>query len=164
MRSQGYVQTDAPIFTPSACEGTTTLFAVEYVDGSTVYLTQSGQLYLEATAAALGRVYCFGPAFRAERSKTRRHLTEFWMLEPEAAFATLEDMMALAEGLITHIVRSVLQRRSRELEVLQRDRSTLERIEPPSRGSPMTRRSNGCTVPATRPPGARISAAMRKRF
>jgi asparaginyl-tRNA synthetase len=131
MRSQGYVQTDAPIFTPSACEGTTTLFAVEYVDGSTVYLTQSGQLYLEATAAALGRVYCFGPAFRAERSKTRRHLTEFWMLEPEAAFATLEDMMALAEGLITHIVRSVLQRRSRELEVLQRDRSTLERIEPP---------------------------------
>lgn len=131
LRSRGYVQTDAPIFTPSACEGTTTLFEVEYVDGSKVYLTQSGQLYLEATAAALGRVYCFGPVFRAERSKTRRHLTEFWMLEPEAAFATLDDMMELAEGLITHVVHSVLTRRARELAILRRDCTALERVRPP---------------------------------
>ncbi len=107
MDGQGYTLTDTPIFTPAACEGTTTLFEVQYVDEEKAYLTQSGQLYLEATAAALGKVYCFGPTFRAEKSKTRRHLTEFWMLEPEAAYAHLEDMMVLAEGLVSHIVQSV---------------------------------------------------------
>src|ERR1700726_3437107 len=93
-------------FAPAACEGTTTLFEVQYVDDQKAYLTQSGQLYSEALAAALGKVYCFGPTFRAEKSKTRRHLTEFWMLEPEASYAHLEDMMALGEGLVSHIVQS----------------------------------------------------------
>ncbi len=108
MDSQGYTLTDPPIFTPAACEGTTTLFEVDYVDDSKAYLTQSGQLYLEATAVALGKVYSFGPTFRAEKSKTRRHLTEFWMLEPEAAYAHVEDMMLLAEGLVSHVVQSVV--------------------------------------------------------
>ena len=98
MDGQGYTLTDAPIFTPAACEGTTTLFEVDYIDDQKAYLTQSGQLYVEATAAALGKVYCFGPTFRAEKSKTRRHLTEFWMLEPEAAYAHLDDMMELGEA------------------------------------------------------------------
>ena len=101
MDGEGYTLTDAPIFTPAACEGTTTLFEVDYIDDQKAYLTQSGQLYVEATAAALGKVYCFGPTFRAEKSKTRRHLTEFWMLEPEAAYAHLDDMMALGEGLVS---------------------------------------------------------------
>jgi asparaginyl-tRNA synthetase len=131
MDSQGYVLTDTPIFTPAACEGTTTLFEVQYVDEEKAYLTQSGQLYLEATAAALGKVYCFGPTFRAEKSKTRRHLTEFWMLEPEAAYAHLEDMMVLAEGLVSHIVQSVVANRRRELETLKRDVSKLETVRPP---------------------------------
>ncbi len=131
MDNQGYTLTDAPIFTPAACEGTTTLFEVQYVDEEKAYLTQSGQLYLEAMAAALGKVYCFGPTFRAEKSKTRRHLTEFWMLEPEAAFAHLEDMMALAEGLVSHVVQSVLRNRARELETLERDVSKLEPVKPP---------------------------------
>jgi asparaginyl-tRNA synthetase len=131
MDSQGYTLTDAPIFTPAACEGTTTLFEVQYVDEEKAYLTQSGQLYLEALAAALGKVYCFGPTFRAEKSKTRRHLTEFWMLEPEAAYAHLEDMMALGEGLVSHIVQSVLRNRGRELEMLKRDTSKLESVVPP---------------------------------
>src|SRR5690606_39016183 len=98
--SRGFVLADAPIFTPSACEGTTTLFPVTYFDEQTAYLTQSGQLYNEANAMALGRVYAFGPTFRAEKSKTRRHLTEFWMVEPEVAWATLDDAMVLAEGLV----------------------------------------------------------------
>src|SRR5580698_6194823 len=106
MDSQGYTLTDTPIFTPAACEGTTTLFEVQYIDEEKAYLTQSGQLYVEATAMALGKVYTFGPTFRAEKSKTRRHLTEFWMLEPEAAYAHLEDMMALGEGLVSHVVQS----------------------------------------------------------
>src|ERR1700756_5106339 len=131
MDSQGYTLTDAPIFTPAACEGTTTLFEVNYIDDQKAYLTQSGQLYVEATAAALGKVYCFGPTFRAEKSKTRRHLTEFWMLEPEAAFAHLEDMMALGEGLVSHIVQSVLRNRVREIETLKRDASKLEPVKPP---------------------------------
>src|SRR5580692_6441110 len=100
MDSQGYTLTDAPMFTPAACEGTSTLFEVNYIDDQKAYLTQSGQLYIEATAMALGKVYTFGPTFRAEKSKTRRHLTEFWMLEPEAAYAELSDMMNLAEGLV----------------------------------------------------------------
>lgn len=131
MDSQGYTLTDAPIFTPAACEGTTTLFGVEYFDEGTAYLTQSGQLYVEATAMALGKVYCFGPTFRAEKSKTRRHLTEFWMLEPEAAFARLDDMMALGEGLVSHVVQSVLKNRARELETLKRDVKKLEPVKPP---------------------------------
>jgi asparaginyl-tRNA synthetase len=131
MDGQGYILTDSPIFTPAACEGTTTLFEVQYIDDQKAYLTQSGQLYLEAAAAALGKVYCFGPTFRAEKSKTRRHLTEFWMLEPEAAYAHLEDMMVLAEGLLSHIVQSALKNRARELETLKRDTAKLAGIKPP---------------------------------
>ena len=131
MDSQDYTLTDAPIFTPAACEGTTTLFEVDYIDDQKAYLTQSGQLYVEATAAALGKVYCFGPTFRAEKSKTRRHLTEFWMLEPEAAYAHLEDMVVLGEGLVSAMVQSVVKNRARELEMLKRDVSKLENIKPP---------------------------------
>jgi asparaginyl-tRNA synthetase len=131
MDTQGYTLTDAPIFTPAACEGTTTLFEVNYIDDQKAYLTQSGQLYVEATAAALGKVYCFGPTFRAEKSKTRRHLTEFWMLEPEAANAHLEDMMELGEGLVSAIVQSVVKNRKRELETIERDIAKLEKIAPP---------------------------------
>jgi asparaginyl-tRNA synthetase len=131
MDSQGYTLTDAPIFTPAACEGTTTLFEVNYIDDQKAYLTQSGQLYVEATAAALGKVYTFGPTFRAEKSKTRRHLTEFWMLEPEASYAHLEDMIQLGQGLVSAIVQSVVKNRARELAALQRDISKLEKIEPP---------------------------------
>src|SRR5580658_4541911 len=131
MDSQGYTLTDAPVFTPAACEGTSTLFEVNYIDDQKAYLTQSGQLYVEATAAALGKVYTFGPTFRAEKSKTRRHLTEFWMLEPEAAFAHLEDMIRLGEGLVSAVVQSVVKNKARELETLQRDVSKLAKIEPP---------------------------------
>lgn len=127
---QGFTLVDTPIFTPNACEGTTTLFETEYFDQK-AYLTQSGQLYNEATAAAFGKVYCFGPTFRAEKSKTRRHLMEFWMIEPEVAYATLEDTMDLAEGLISFIVERVLTRRRAELETLERDVSRLERIARP---------------------------------
>jgi len=131
MDSQGYTLTDAPMFTPSACEGTSTLFEVNYIDDEKAYLTQSGQLYIEATAMALGKVYTFGPTFRAEKSKTRRHLTEFWMLEPEAAYADLADMMNLGEGLVSAIVQSVVKNKSRELETLKRDVTKLENIKPP---------------------------------
>jgi len=131
MDDQGYILTDAPIFTPAACEGTTTLFEVNYIDDQKAYLTQSGQLYVEATAAALGKVYTFGPTFRAEKSKTRRHLTEFWMLEPEAAYAHLDDMMALGEGLVAAIVQSVVKNRRRELETLGREVPKLEKIATP---------------------------------
>ena len=129
--AQGFVLADTPIFTPSACEGTTTLFPVQYFDDATAYLTQSGQLYNEANAMALGRVYCFGPTFRAEKSKTRRHLTEFWMVEPEVAYANLEDIIALAEGLVTTVIARVLDARARELKALERDTSTLETITKP---------------------------------
>jgi asparaginyl-tRNA synthetase len=131
MDGLGYTLTDAPIFTPAACEGTTTLFEVNYIDDQKAYLTQSGQLYAEATAAALGKVYTFGPTFRAEKSKTRRHLTEFWMLEPEAAYAHLEDMIELGEGLVSAIVESVVKNRARELAALERDAAKLEKIAPP---------------------------------
>jgi len=131
MDSQGYTLTDAPMFTPSACEGTSTLFEVNYIDDEKAYLTQSGQLYIEATAMALGKVYTFGPTFRAEKSKTRRHLTEFWMLEPEAAYATLDDMMALAEGLVSAVVQSVLQNKKAELETLKRDTAKLQNVKAP---------------------------------
>jgi asparaginyl-tRNA synthetase len=131
MDSQGYTLTDAPIFTPAACEGTSTLFEVNYIDDQKAYLTQSGQLYIEATAMALGKVYTFGPTFRAEKSKTRRHLTEFWMLEPEAVYVELDEAMALGEGLVSAIVQSVLKNKSRELETLKRDTKKLENVKPP---------------------------------
>ena len=129
--SRGFILADTPIFTPSACEGTTTLFPVQYFEETTAYLTQSGQLYNEANAMALGRVYCFGPTFRAEKSKTRRHLTEFWMVEPEVAYASLDDIMALAEGLVVEVVSRVLDKRRRELTVLERDTTRLESVKSP---------------------------------
>ena len=127
---RGFILMDTPIFTPNACEGTTTLFETDYF-GEKAYLTQSGQLYNEATAAAFGKVYCFGPTFRAEKSKTRRHLMEFWMIEPEVAYAELADMMTLAEEFLSYIVGRVLEHRKEELKVLDRDVKKLEAIVPP---------------------------------
>jgi asparaginyl-tRNA synthetase len=128
---QGFILADTPIFTPAACEGTTTLFPVEYFENEKAYLTQSGQLYNEANAMALGKVYAFGPTFRAEKSKTRRHLTEFWMVEPEMAYADLNDVITLAEGLITSVVGRVLDRRQKELKTLERNTSKLEAVKAP---------------------------------
>jgi asparaginyl-tRNA synthetase len=127
---RGFTLTDPPIITPAACEGTSTLFPVDYFDEQ-AFLTQSGQLYVEATAMALGKVYSFGPTFRAEKSKTRRHLTEFWMVEPEVAYAQLDDVMELAEGLITFIVKRCLEKRRADLQTIGRDISKLEKIEAP---------------------------------
>lgn len=129
--NRGFTLLDAPIFTPNACEGTSTLFEVNYFDDAKAYLTQSGQLYGEAGAMALGKVYVFGPVFRAEKSKTRRHLTEFWMVEPEVAFATLDEVMDLAEGLIATIVADVLADKRADLAELERDVTKLERIKAP---------------------------------
>jgi len=129
--NNGFVLVDTPIFTPAACEGTTTLFAVDYFDYEKVYLTQSGQLYNEANALAFGKVYCFGPTFRAEKSKTRRHLTEFWMVEPEMAWATLEDVKREAEALIVYTVGRVLEACRDDLAALERDVSKLEAIQSP---------------------------------
>lgn len=129
--NQDFTLCDTPIFTSAAVEGTTTLFEVDYFGDTKAYLTQSGQLYNEATAAAFGKVYTFGPTFRAEKSKTRRHLTEFWMVEPEVAYAKLEDMMVLAENLISSIAARVLTDRQEELKVLERDTSKLESITAP---------------------------------
>ncbi len=131
LNSRGFILADTPIFTPAACEGTTTLFPAQYFEDQTAYLTQSGQLYNEANAMALGRVYCFGPTFRAEKSKTRRHLTEFWMVEPEMAYADLDDVMALAEDLVVSVVGRVLETRRRELNVLERDTAKLEAVQKP---------------------------------
>jgi asparaginyl-tRNA synthetase len=128
---EGFTLIDAPIFTPAACEGTTTLFETQYFDEGKAYLTQSGQLYSEAAAIAFGKVYCFGPTFRAEKSKTRRHLTEFWMIEPEVAYAELNDIMELAERFISFIVQRVLENKQTELKTLERDVSKLENIKPP---------------------------------
>ena len=128
---QGFTLVDTPIFTPAACEGTTTLFGVPYFDEGTAYLTQSGQLYNEANAAAHGRVYCFGPTFRAEKSKTRRHLTEFWMLEPEMAFAHLADAFEVAQNMICFAIGRVLATRKPELERLGRDLARLEKVKAP---------------------------------
>ena len=129
--SRGFILCDTPIFTPAACEGTTTLFPVQYFEDTTAYLTQSGQLYNEANAMALGRVYCFGPTFRAEKSKTRRHLTEFWMVEPEMAYADLNDVIVLAEGLVVEVVGRVLDKRRQELKILERDTTKLETVKTP---------------------------------
>ena len=128
--NRGFTLVDTPIFTPAACEGTTTLFEVGYFDDK-AYLTQSGQLYNEAAAMAVGKTYCFGPTFRAEKSKTRRHLTEFWMVEPEVAFAHLDDVCALGEELVSFIVEKVLEHRRGELKTLERDVSKLESCKPP---------------------------------
>jgi asparaginyl-tRNA synthetase len=128
--SNGFTLVDAPIFTPNACEGTSTLFETEY-HGEPAYLTQSGQLYMEAAAAALGKVYCFGPTFRAEKSKTRRHLAEFWMVEPEVAYLDLAGDMELAEDFLVSVVARVLDRRRKELEILERDVKPLERVQKP---------------------------------
>lgn len=127
---QGFTLVDAPILTPAACEGTTTLFETEYF-GEKAYLTQSGQLYNEATIAAFGKTYCFGPTFRAEKSKTRRHLIEFWMVEPEMAYADLDDCMRVEEQLVAHVVQTVLSDCATELRTLGRDTAALEQIVPP---------------------------------
>src|SRR6266849_11007532 len=127
---RGFFLVDTPIFTPNACEGTTTLFETDYF-GQKAYLTQSGQLYNEATAAAFGKVYCFGPTFRAEKSKTRRHLTEFWMIEPEVAYADLEEIMALAEDLVVEVLARVLARCREPLQTLERDVAPLEAVQHP---------------------------------
>jgi asparaginyl-tRNA synthetase len=128
---RGFTLFDAPILTPAACEGTSTLFETDYFDLGKAYLTQSGQLYAEAGALALGKVYTFGPTFRAEKSKTRRHLTEFWMVEPEMAFANLNDDMDLAEEFLEYIVQSVLKDRAEELKILERDTALLEKVVRP---------------------------------
>ncbi|MEN6479015.1 MAG: asparagine--tRNA ligase [Anaerolineales bacterium] len=128
--SHGFILMDTPILTPAACEGTTTLFETEYF-GEKAYLSQSGQLYNEATAAAFGRVYCFGPAFRAEKSKTRRHLIEFWMVEPEMAYADLDECMRVEEELVSYVVGRALEERAEELKVLERDTTRLEAVQPP---------------------------------
>ncbi len=127
---RGYVLIDSPILTPAACEGTTTLFELEYFEQK-AYLAQSGQLYNEAACMSVGRTYCFGPTFRAEKSKTRRHLMEFWMVEPEVAFADLDEIMELAEQYVAYIVQSVLERRAEELKVLERDTEPLSRVQAP---------------------------------
>ena len=128
---RGFVLVDTPILTPTSCEGTTSLFETDYLDRGKAYLSQSGQLYLEAAAMALGRVYCFGPTFRAEKSKTRRHLTEFWMVEAEAAFYTLEDVMQLAEDLVRYVVLQVLARAEAQLRTLERDPAPLAAVAGP---------------------------------
>jgi asparaginyl-tRNA synthetase len=127
---RGFTLTDAPIFTPSACEGTSTLFETKYFDEK-AYLSQSGQLYMEATAAALGKVYCFGPTFRAEKSKTKRHLIEFWMVEPEVAFNDLYDNMELAEQFVEYVVQRTLKNRAEELKVLERNTEMLSKVIAP---------------------------------
>ena len=129
--SHGFTLVDTPIFTPAACEGTSTLFEVDYFEDEKVFLTQSGQLYNEANAMAFGKVYCFGPTFRAEKSKTRRHLTEFWMVEPEMAYASLADVKRVGEELVTFVVGRVLENRQAELAVLERDVKKLEAIKAP---------------------------------
>jgi asparaginyl-tRNA synthetase len=130
LNKEGFIEFDSPILTPSACEGTTTLFEIDYF-GDKMYLSQSGQLYVEAGALAFNKVYCFGPTFRAEKSKTRRHLMEFWMVEPEMAFATLEDIIYLAQNMISYVISKVLEDNLYELLILERDISKLENIRPP---------------------------------
>ena len=147
---RGFRLMDTPILTPSACEGTTTLFETEYFDQK-AYLTQSGQLYNEATAMAFGKVYCFGPTFRAEKSKTRRHLIEFWMVEPEVAFAGLNDVIELGEDLVLFVLERVLTRRGHELETLERDPRPLESIQ-----KPFPRLTYDQAVPMLREKGSKI--------
>src|SRR6059036_1495318 len=129
--TRGFILADTPIFTPAACEGTTTLFPAQYFEEQTAYLTQSGQLYNEANAMALGKVYCFGPTFRAEKSKTRRHLTEFWMVEPEMAFLEFEGLCDLAEEFVTYLIARTLDRSAEDLKRLERDTTRLEAVQRP---------------------------------
>ena len=133
LNNNGYYRFDSPILTPNACEGTTTLFEVEYFDEGKAYLSQSGQLYLEAGIMSLGRVYDFGPVFRAEKSKTRKHLTEFWMMDAEAAYVDHEENMRIQEGLIRHVIRTVIAKNQKELEVLERDLDQLRKADAPFR-------------------------------
>jgi asparaginyl-tRNA synthetase len=130
--TNGFIRTDPPILTPNACEGTSELFEMDYFDEGKAYLTQSGQLYIEATAMALGRVYSFGPTFRAEKSKTRRHLTEFWMIEPEVTYMDLDGLMSLAESFLTHIVTRVLELHTNDLKTIGKDVTKLEAVIAPS--------------------------------
>jgi asparaginyl-tRNA synthetase len=149
--NHGFTLVDTPIFTPAACEGTSTLFEVNYFEDEKAYLTQSGQLYNEADAMAFGKVYCFGPTFRAEKSKTRRHLTEFWMVEPEMAYASLEDVKRVGEELVVHVVGRVLENRRAELADLERDTSKLESV-----ASPFPRMSYDDAVVALQKKGSEI--------
>src|SRR5665213_428990 len=175
--TNGFIRTDPPILTPNACEGTSELFEMDYFDNDKAYLTQSGQLYIEATALALGKVYSFGPTFRAEKSKTRRHLTEFWMIEPEVAYAGLDDIMDLAEAFITHIVTRVLESHRADLKVIGRDVTKLEAIVAPAKDSvilseaknpcispeaPQTSTADEAPIPA--PTGAEGASAARSAF
>ncbi len=147
--THGFVRTDPPILTPNACEGTSELFEMDYFGQEKAYLTQSGQLYIEATALALGKVYSFGPTFRAEKSKTRRHLTEFWMVEPELAFATLDDIMDLAEAYLLHILTRVLESHRQDLTTIGRDITKLDRIVTPAASGS---HAEGATPPQSRFP------------
>lgn len=131
LNNEGFIKIDSPIFTPNACEGTTELFEVEYFDQGKAFLSQSGQLYLEAAIFSVGKCFDFGPVFRAEKSKTRRHLTEFWMMDAEAAFVEHEENMQIQENLVTHIVKTVLAKNKKELEMLERDIEPLKKIEAP---------------------------------
>jgi asparaginyl-tRNA synthetase len=131
LQSEGFILLDSPILTPAACEGTSTLFELQYFDIGKAYLSQSGQLYMEAGAAAFGKVYCLAPTFRAEKSKTRRHLTEFWMLEPEVAYYDWQDNMVLQENLVSFIVCQALKKCQNELDILERDTTPLQKIQPP---------------------------------
>jgi asparaginyl-tRNA synthetase len=153
--TNGFVRTDPPILTPNACEGTSELFEMDYFDDDKAYLTQSGQLYIEATALALGKVYSFGPTFRAEKSKTRRHLTEFWMIEPEVAFLELDGLMDLAEAFITHIVTRVLEQHRADLKVIGRDVAKLEAIL-----APTIRASQATLAPTASAPEAVIAPSV----
>ena len=155
---QGFVLVDTPIITPAAAEGTSNLFATEYFE-EPAYLAQTGQLYSEATIGAFGRVYCFGPTFRAEKSDTRRHAMEFWMVEPEMAFTELDENMEVIEQFVSHCVQTVLRERAADLEALERDTALLQNVLPPSRASTTTTPSSCCTPTATPTfPGARTSA------
>jgi asparaginyl-tRNA synthetase len=166
--SRGFVQMDSPLLTPAACEGTSTLFETRYFDES-AYLSQSGQLYNEATAMAFGRVYCFGPSFRAEKSKTRRHLIEFWQVEPEVAYADLDDIMEIEEELLSEVVGEVLSTRQRELTMLGRDQEPLRRVRPPFPRITYTEavervRNAGLDLKWGRDLGAEHETALSKQF
>ncbi|MGH9596936.1 MAG: amino acid--tRNA ligase-related protein, partial [Edaphobacter sp.] len=150
----GFIRTDPPILTPNACEGTSELFEMDYFGEDKAYLTQSGQLYIEATALALGKVYSFGPTFRAEKSKTRRHLTEFWMVEPEVAFLELDGLLSLAEAYLTHIVTTVLAHHRADLKVIGKDISKLEAVIAPSDLSSSAPSDLSSSAPSTPSPSA----------
>jgi len=157
--TNGFIRTDPPILTPNACEGTSELFEMDYFDDDKAYLTQSGQLYIEATALALGKVYSFGPTFRAEKSKTRRHLTEFWMIEPEVAHLQLDGVMDLAEAFITHIVTRVLEQHRADLKVIGRDITKLEAVIAPTSAPPSVIPSEASTSTSGVIPSEAASAA-----